>query len=156
MITQQELHERFEYVDGKLFWKKCQKISLIGKRAGAKHNKGYRTINLSVKSFMEHQIIFMFHHGYIPEQIDHINGIKNDNRIENLRAADNSKNQWNVCRKKKTQTGVKGVRKLGNKYQARISVNSRMIYLGTYETLELATSIIQQARALHHGEFARN
>lgn len=156
MITQQEIQNKLEYFDGKLFWKKCQKISLIGKRAGTKHNKGYRVINMADRSYLEHQIVFMLHHGYIPDQVDHINGIKDDNRIDNLRAATNSKNQWNVCRTKKTQTGVKGVRKLGKKYQARISVDSKMIYLGTYATLELATLAIQSARKNYHGEYARN
>jgi hypothetical protein len=156
MITQQELYERFDYVDGKLFWKKCQKISLIGKRAGTKHIKGYRAINMAKRSYLEHIIIFMFHHGYIPEQVDHINGIRDDNRIENLRASNQSQNLWNSCQKQKTQTGVKGVRKFGEKYQARITVNLKVIHLGTYKTLELATTAIQQARKLHHGEFARN
>ena len=98
----------------------------------------------------------MFHHGYMPKQIDHINCIKDDNRIENLREATNSQNFWNVFRKKKSETGVKGIRKLGNKFQARLAVNNKTIYLGVYKTLEEAQHIIKQGRKLHHGEYARD
>ena len=84
-MTKEELHELFEYRDGNLYWKinrvtkKC-----IGKKAGSKCKNGYEHIQINYKYIYSHRAIFLYHHGYLPKILDHINGIRDDNRIENL------------------------------------------------------------------------
>lgn len=87
-----------------------------------------------------------------PEFIDHINRVKNDNSIKNLRACTLSQNQSN--RKMSSNntsgfTGVTYVERLG-KYKATIYKDSKPIYLGLYETAELASEAYKQAKAVYH------
>lgn len=90
------------------------------------------------------------------KQIDHINGIKHDNRRENLRSATNTQNQHNVGRNSKNTSGFKGVSwcKANNKWRAYIKINGKPKYLGVFETPELAHEAYKQAAIKHHGEFA--
>ena len=102
MVTIELLHELFEYRNGKLFWLKpfnSKSRIKIGEEAGNDTSHGYRKIVINYKNYATHQLIFMMFHGYIPKEIDHINMVRNDNRIENLRSvtrSSNIKNQKNI------------------------------------------------------------
>ena len=92
--------EWFEYRDGKLYWaKKPAKNIAAGAEAGHRivERSGYKTVRLLGKAYKLHRIVWVLHHGEIPEgmQIDHINGDAADSRIENLRLATASQNQEN-------------------------------------------------------------
>lgn len=98
--SQNEIKELFEYKNGELHWKKLRsKFSRykIGQRAGTISHTGYRDISISKKHFLEHRLIWIYFNGDIPNEmmIDHINGIKDDNRIENLRVVSRSINGLN-------------------------------------------------------------
>jgi hypothetical protein len=86
MITQQEVKELFNDYDGILFWK-VQKGSRgkINTPSGVIQKRGYYAVNIDGKKYYNHRLIFLYHHGYLPKFIDHIDGDKGNNKIENLR-----------------------------------------------------------------------
>jgi len=82
------MNDYVEYKDGKLYWKvKLSPRNWIGKQVGTKMNTGYLMFRLKGKAYLVHRVIWELHYGKIPDGlvIDHINHIKDDNRIENLR-----------------------------------------------------------------------
>ena len=89
-----ELNKYFEYKDGKLFWKVSKKRIKVGTEVGNKALTGYREFQCNGKRFYTHRFIWEMHYGKIPDglQIDHINGIRDDNRIENLQLLTTKKN----------------------------------------------------------------
>jgi hypothetical protein len=110
MINQDKIKELFEYNDGHLFWKHTRRNTTANKRAGSIDYDGYLQIGISNKKYREHRLIFCLFHGYFPKMIDHINGDKQDNRIENLRECNKSINALNVKKPSSRNTsGVIGV-----------------------------------------------
>ena len=89
MITANNVHDLFNYRDGKLFWQKS------GKEAGHQDKKGYRRITSSKKKWLAHRVIYLMHHGVWPEICDHIDQDPTNNRIENLRSVTKSENNLN-------------------------------------------------------------
>ena len=153
------LHEMFEYHNGALYWKKRKWADKkVGKRAGFMAIGGYRKVFVKDKNFLEHRAIFMMHHGYLPKQIDHINGIRDDNRIENLREADNFTNSQNAKRLCTNTSGVKGVcfDKAAKKWKARIYIDGKRKTVGYYDNLNDAEKAIRAVREKSHGEFANH
>ena len=154
------LHEMFEYRDGALYWKRRKWADTkAGKRAGSIHPSGYRFVTVqNIGQCREHRVIFMMHHGYLPKQIDHINGIRDDNRIENLRASDNFTNSQNAKRLCTNTSGVKGVcfDKAAGKWKARIYIGGKRKTIGYYDNIADAELEIRAVREQFHGEFARH
>ncbi|NDF37230.1 MAG: hypothetical protein EB156_05535, partial [Euryarchaeota archaeon] len=139
--------ELFTYEDGRLYWAVTRGASKAGSRAGTAHSKGYRQVQVDSKMLKEHRVIYEMHHGQIPEgmQIDHINGVRDDNRIENLRVVTQSENNQN-------RRQVKGFcfDKSTGKFTAYIGLDGKKIHLGTYETEELAREAYLKAKADYH------
>ena len=109
------------------------------------------------KQEYEHRLVYLWHFGYVPKEIDHINGDKRDNRIENLREANRSQNMRNVKLKRNNTSGAKGVcwSKEKNKWVVRVSVNKKTIHCGYYEDFELAALVSAEAIDKYHGYFKR-
>jgi hypothetical protein len=158
MITQAELKEIFDYhSDGFLIWKKqISSRATIGKIAGPNTYapKGYRILKLHKQIQPQHRLIFLYHFGYFPICVDHINGIRTDNKIENLREATNRQNCMNRS-KRKDKVLPKGVYPKGKKVVAIIRVNQKSIHLGTFKEVADAQEAYKQAAIKHFGEFAR-
>lgn len=97
---------------------------------------------------LAHRIAWAIHHGAWPcKQIDHINGVRSDNRIENLRDVTWSENQRNVKRKSTNTSGVTGVswfKELG-KWRADICINGKNYYLGSFSSKRDAVSAREEA-----------
>jgi len=96
MFTKEYLHEIFQYEDGNLYWKidvaKNVKACLICKHIDS---RGYKKVKINRKSYAQSRVVFMMHYGFLPKEIDHINCIRTDNRIENLRPASTIENGQN-------------------------------------------------------------
>ena len=102
------------YKNGKLYWvvKPSSRVN-IGAESGCLKSYGYRHVKLFGKTHQAHRIVWQLHNGQIPDglQIDHINGIKDDNRIENLRLATHSQQALNTKLRSDNTNGIKGVYK---------------------------------------------
>jgi hypothetical protein len=157
-MTQDEIRSMFDYepANGMLRQKAGRKPYPwhgAGKaRRYLVHSNGKRSIYL-------HRAVWLYHYGYLPAMLDHINGDMRDNRIENLRECTNAQNQYNGPRKISNSTGHKGVifhpACRSRPWQARITVAGRKVSLGYYETKELAAAAYELGAAQHAGEFAR-
>lgn len=111
-LTQDLVKQLFNYENGKLYWKeKSSKYSnnIIGSEFGNVKPKGYIQGTVLGKQYLLHHLVYLYHHGILPKMIDHINGDKTDNRIENLRTCNTSENSCNRGATKRNTTGHKGV-----------------------------------------------
>ena len=158
MINKEYLNNIFDYKDGHLYWKVAKQKIRIGDKFGCIRQDGYVVGTLDLKSWREHRLIFMWHYGYLPNEIDHIDGNPSNNSIENLRQADRSKNGMNQKLNSRNTSGVKGVswRKDKQKWDVRVKVNQKNKHLGYFDDLELAELVVQEGRNKYHGAFARH
>jgi hypothetical protein len=153
-------NEAFEYSDGKLYWKintnKSKK--LIGKEAGCKSSGEYGVVNLDGKSYSIHKVIYCMFHGEIPVVVDHINGKYTDHRIENLRAADHTTNNYNKGFQRNNTSGVKGLTwsKQAKMWHGSISYKRKVKSLGYFKDKEDGAEFVSLARDMLHGSFANH
>ena len=146
-ITKEELHEKFEYVDGKLKYKTrpANRIK-VGQEAGCAGGKnGYHQIHIKGRIYRTHQLIWVMFHGCIDTSLimDHINRDILDNRIENLRLVTVKQNAQNQAGK-----GYKTHNK--GRYSSVITVDGKSISLGTYGTKEEAHAVYLKAKEEYH------
>jgi len=87
--------------------------------------------------------------------VDHINHIRTDNTISNLRIATLQQQQFNIGVQKNNKLGVKGVRKSGKSFRASMTYNGKFIHIGNYKTLEEASEAYKTKARELHGEFFR-
>jgi hypothetical protein len=134
-------------------WRLCKNTNQFGiftkwclVKVKVKSN-GYFEIQIDNKMIKCHRILAYAYLGLDitdkTSQIDHINRIRNDNRIENLRIVNNSKNQFN-------KSNVKGYSIIGDKFQARIRTNGKIKWLGVYDTPEEASARYYEEKAISH------
>jgi HNH endonuclease len=114
-----------------------------------KNVKGYTTIQMKVqdKTFYlyGHHFAWWYTYNECVFELDHINGIRNDNRIENLRSVTRSQNQWNRL----TAKGY-SLNRSKNKYEAHIKFNNKRKFLGLFETEEEARNAYLAAKQIYH------
>jgi len=160
-MTQSELKELLDYnPDTGLFvWKqnKSKKIK-AGTLAGSIKDSGYLRIKINNKIYPAHRLAWIYMYDVEPKIIDHINGIKTDNRICNLRNCNNTQNQWNSKLSITNTSGIKGVCWVAsrNKWRVQIKVNNISKHIGYFDNLEFAELVAQEARSKYHGLFANN
>lgn len=121
-----------------------------GTVAGSVGRKGYRTIAVLDSLHKAHRLAWLYVYGEWPsDQIDHINGDPDDNRIRNLRLVTNAENSRNTTIPKNNSTGRIGVSPYffngRSKYLARIRVAGKLKHLGYFETVEEASAARQRA-----------
>lgn len=106
---------------------------------------GYAVINIGDKKIKLHRFIMSADKGKI---VDHINGDKLDNRRKNLRISNYSQNNYNVkVARKDNKTGIKGVYKRGKRFVAIIKVNNKRVWLGTYDTPQIANAVYESYKS---------
>ena len=160
-MNQQRLKEVLSYdKDTGIFtWnKKICKQTVIGKVAGCLRN-GYITINILGKRYQAHRLALIYVYGSCDSKdVDHINGIKNDNRIANLRLATRSENKQNqISKQPNNKSGYTGVdwHKATKLWRATITTMRKQKHLGLFKTQEEAHAAYVKAAEFYHGEFAR-
>jgi HNH endonuclease/AP2 domain len=157
-VTQKRLKELMFYQDGKLFWKRPTAFWMkMNTEAGyTKKKTGYRMVCVDGKDIMAHRLVFLYHHGYFPEIVDHIDGDVTNNNIENLRPATRAQNNQNARLRKDNKTGQKGVRwrEDQKKWHATIKADKKAHHLGYFEAFEDAKNAYLRAAQQLHGEFA--
>jgi len=159
MLNKELLRGLFKYKDGNLLRKvKTAPCVNVGDIAGCVQSSGYRAISVNNKLEYSHRLIFLYHHGFTPKEVDHIDGDKLNNKIENLRECTRSQNNFNSKAPKTNTSGVKGVswHKKLSKWRAYLHVNKKQKNLGLFEDLELAQLVVSEARELFHKEFKRD
>lgn len=161
-LTKELVRELFDYQsDGSLVWKTdLGGWRKKGRPAGTVDGCGYVHIGINGKRVKAHRVSYLWHHGELPSQIDHINGNRRDNRIENLRAATNAENVRNAKKRRGTSSQFKGVvwSPKYRKWIAQIVVperGPRLVYLGIYANETDAARAYDRAALQHFGEFAR-
>lgn len=126
-----------------------------GEVAGRVHSKGYIHISIFVLGreveVKAHRLAWLMHFGAWPEaEIDHINHVKYDNRIENLRAVSGAENQRNKGMSIKNTSGLTGVHFCGkrNGWIGQYCKDGNKIYVGCFSTKHLAFEAVRSRRAL--------
>lgn len=153
------LTQIFDYKDGYLYRKNIRKSGIkAGSLVGFKNNNGYLQATINRKKYLVHRLIFLMHHGFLPNEIDHINNIPTDNRIENLREATRAQNCQNQKLTNNNKSKVKNVtwRSDSKTWRVTLRVNGVTKNFGSFKDLELAELVAQEARSLHHKQFANH
>ena len=133
-----ELGFTYDPETGKIF-------GIRGKEIKSKFTTGYIKIIHSKFEFKGHQFAWYWVHKECVDNLDHINGIRDDNRICNLRSVSHQQNQWN-------HTKAKGFYwdKKANKWKAQIGLNYKKIYLGLFDSEEDAREAYKKAKEIYH------
>lgn len=161
LISAEDIRNILSYdpASGLFLWKVDRSYRVkAGYKAGHVTPLGYHAIEIAGRKFMAHRLAWLIVSGKWPAfDIDHLNGDRLDNRIENLREASRSENCSNKLSRCDSKSGVKGVfwNKKLSKWQAQISKNGKQIYLGVFETMDEAKAAYRRAAAELHGPFAR-
>lgn len=124
--------------------------------AGSKDTLGYLRLSLDGCVVLAHRAAWFYVHGVWPRDIiDHINGVKDDNRLSNLREATRQQNGFNRGKNSNNKSGFKGVRQReSGRWEAYITVKRKRITIGLYDRPQEASAAYETAAKLHFGEFS--
>ncbi len=137
-----------------------------GERAGWKvgspvgtMDRGYVRIMISKKYYPAHRLAWFMTYGQLDDtqQIDHVDGIRSNNKIYNLRIATHGQNCQNIGLPKHNRSGVKGVHwaSYSKKWRAQIKINGKRIFIGEFDTIGEAAEAYRQRAEELHGPFQR-
>ena len=127
--------------------------TMAGDSAGYHDGLGYMMVSVDGYRFRCHHLAWAFNHGEFPsDQIDHINRVRDDNRITNLREACQLINMHNASKRSDNTTGVTGVyfRKDTQKYVVQITSHGKTYRLGNFERFEDAVKARKEAETIYH------
>jgi len=160
-LTQKRLKELFNYDHETGIFTRIittSPTSISGTVAGSDNGEGYLLISVDRKRYKVHRLAFLYMTGMLPKNcVDHINGVRNDNRWINLREANNSENTQNLKKARiDNKTGLLGVyyHKQSDRFRASIMVNGNIYNLGNFRCkYEAFISYIIAKRLIHpYGE----
>lgn len=156
---QEILKEFFEYsfIEGALYWKKRPSPKAkLWLPAGSKDSEGYVSITFRGKAYRRHRLIWAyFYEDPADFEIDHINRVKGDDRIENLRTATRRQNSCNIIYST-NKSGAHGVcwHKRDKKWRASIRKNGVNLHLGYFDSLKKAEQVYLEASKKIHSDFS--
>lgn len=123
----------------------------LGSRAGCLKANGYIYIKIDGKAYLAHRLAWLYVNGEWPvNEIDHVNVVSSDNRIENLRGATSSENKHNKLISQITVSGFLGVCRKGKRWQAQIELASKKHYIGLFDTPEEASAAYWGVKKIYH------
>lgn len=156
-LTYEEAIEAFEYRDGELFWKirPANRVQAGDKVGWLDKNATYLRLFYKGKKVLVHRVIYLLHHGYLPDCVDHIDRNPLNNRIENLREATKSQNSCNKKVRIDNGSGIKNVTlyKPTGKWLVKICVGGKPKHIGYFTDIEEAKIAAENAGKLYHGQF---
>jgi hypothetical protein len=128
----------------------------VGDVAGMIHvHDGYRRIGIDGLLYKASRLAWLYTTGEFPTSgIDHVNLVRADDRLCNLREATSSQNNANAPMRKDAKSGFKGVHRRKNKWVAEIQVNGKHIHLGAFDSAERAFIEYCFAAWRNFGDFA--
>jgi HNH endonuclease/AP2 domain len=138
---------------------KITNAQFAGKTVTTLDGKGYICVSLDQRTYRAHRVIWAMTIGEWPEkELDHINGVTDDNSLGNLREASRSQNLRNTKKPRKNTSGAKGVTwdKSRTRWIARINANGKAHHLGRFKTFEEAERVARFARPNLHKGFANH
>lgn len=152
VITHEKVKTLFEYdkETGCLIWKKLAVKNQVkeGSAAGYLTDRGYIRVDIEGAQYYIHRIIWLFVYGEFPSgHIDHINHNRADNRISNMRDVCRIINGQNRSKGKNNISGVCGVgwHKQKQQWQARITINKKLVHLGSFNKFDDAVAVRKNA-----------
>lgn len=152
-IEQCRLLLSYDAESGVMVWRVNRGKARVGAQVGTRDKDGYRQVVLNGASIKVHRLAWFLHHGRWPDgEIDHINGVRDDNRILNLRVVTRSQNNQNMRRPpSSSKSGVLGAKldKWG-KFCSTIRKDGRQVWLGRFDTAEEAHSVYMAAKRVMH------
>ncbi len=159
MITQKDVLQHFAYVDGELIRKAVEGYNnpYANKSTGwIDKTTGYKRTSYKGKCFWLHRLTFLYHHGYMPEFVDHIDKNPLNNKIENLRPATKSQNAFNSKRPKDNTIGERNVywHNVKNKYFVKAVKDGKQHHAGYFVDLDEAKIAAKQLRTNLFMEYA--
>lgn len=158
MLTSSDLRSRLHYNPdtGVFTWQVPPKSrpGAAGRVAGSRDLNRYVNISIDRKLYKAHRLAWLYVYGeWPPGLIDHINGVRSDNRLCNLRVVDRTGNAENRrAARSGSASGFLGVvwRPRNRKYEARILANKKYMYLGLFATPEEAHAAYVAAKRKYH------
>lgn len=162
-LTQARLKSVLDYHrdTGEFWWiaKPHPKMNddVFDRPAGLVITGGYRRIRLDGEVYLAHRLAWFFVCGWWPpEDVDHVNGERDDNRIDNLRLASRSQNRANAQKPWRIQKYPKGVTSWGTtaKFAMQISFKGQRYTEGPFDTPDEAHAAYCRKAEELHGEFA--
>lgn len=159
MLSIQRLKELFHYdAETGIFTRlKTAGGMVTGSIAGSLNPMGYLRVSIDHERYLCHRLAWLYSYGSWPEhEIDHINGIRTDNRLCNLRDVPHCINQLNKLAPKNNTSGVKGVywNKKDKRWHARCSIDGKKYHIGNFTDLNEARAVVVAARERMHGKHA--
>lgn len=124
-----------------------------GRRAGWRHRLGYRNVRVDGVTYAEHRLAWFYVHGWWPAaDLDHINRVRDDNRLANLRPATRSENCQNQPIRSTNRSGVTGVyyHSCARKWVASINIDKKQRHLGVFNTAEQAAAARKSAEQQYY------
>ncbi len=132
-MNKKTVRDLFFYLSGDLYWRRAQGNKVkAGDLAGCVTNIGYRIIYIKGRPYRAHRLVFLYHYGYLPKYIDHIDRNPGNNRIENLREVNH---RQNMCNSSSSGVSIyKGVSwsKSAKKWQACCKHKGKQYHVGYF------------------------
>lgn len=147
---------RYDPETGHIYWLVSRGRKGVGSIAGSKTASGYFQIGIDGYDVKSHRVAYCLYYGRWPDcEIDHVNRVRSDNRIENLRDSNRCGNARNLSKPSHNTSGIKGVGfcKQTGRWTAWIWVNNKKIWLGRHATKEIAQKHYLAASEKYHKEF---